>query len=227
MSGPRAVMIFAAGRGTRMGALTDRMPKPLIEVAGRALIDHALDLCADYPVKVANTHHLPEVLEAHLMDRGVTASREETLLDTGGGLKAALPLLPGEALVTLNSDAVWAGENPLPLLWRAWDAARMDALLALVPLSRAHGRAGSGDFTLAADGRLSRGGDWVYTGAQIVARAPVAGVPDRVFSLNRVWDAAGQARRLYGIGWPGHWADVGHPGGIAAAEEMLSGTARV
>lgn len=219
------VMIFAAGFGTRMGALTQDQPKPMIPVAGRPLIDHMLDLvlALDPPRVVANTHYLPEPLERHLRPKGVEVSRETPdILDTGGGLKAALPLLGSDTTFTANSDMIWSGPNPLSLLADAWDPERMDALLIGVPVARAIGRKGDGDFTIADDGRLTRGGPIVYGGVQILKTDRVAACPDAVFSLNRIWDDAGRDGRLYGLTYPGHWCDVGHPEGITLAEDLLA-----
>ncbi len=216
-------MLFAAGLGTRMRPLTDRLPKPLLPVAGRPLIDHALALADDAGIdrRVANSHHLADLLAAHLMPLGVAISHEPHLLDTGGGLKAALPLLGGaKAALTLNTDAVWTGPNPLTALLEAWEPARMDALLCLVPAVRAHAHSG-GDFDRARGGRLRRGATHVYAGAQILGTAPVAASPGAVFSLNRVWDAAAVRGRLFGLVHPGGWCDVGSPPGIAEAEAML------
>lgn len=222
---PRALMLFAAGRGTRMGALTADRPKPLIAVAGRPLIDHALALAEAAGVArvVVNTHHYSAQMADHLAGR-VTLSHEPELLETGGGLRAALPLLGQGPVFTLNSDAVWTGPNPLETLRTAW-APEMGALLLLVPLARATGRLGAGDFTLGADGRLRRGGDLVYTGAQILWPGGVEGVAEAAFSLNRVWDGMLAEGRLFGLVHPGGWADVGHPAGIAAAEALLAGAA--
>ena len=125
---PQAIMIFAAGRGTRMGALTDTRPKPLVPVGGRALIDHAMDLTADISplTRVVNTHYLAPMLKHHLAGQGVLFSDEpELLLETGGGLRQALPLLGQNPVFTLNSDAIWRGPNPLTLLADSWDPARM------------------------------------------------------------------------------------------------------
>ncbi|RMD93183.1 MAG: nucleotidyltransferase family protein [Alphaproteobacteria bacterium] len=222
---PRALMLFAAGLGTRMAPLTNQRPKPLVEVAGRALIDHALDQAAGQALEriVANTHYRAEQLEAHLAPRGVITLRETELLDTGGGLKNALPLLPGGAVFTLNTDAVWTGPSPLATLARHWNPARMDALLILVPHHRAHGHVGDGDFALAGDGRLRRSGDHVFGGAQIIARRVVEAVPARVFSLNRLWDSLAARGRLHGVVHPGGWCDVGRPDCIARAEALLTG----
>ncbi|MEM1064338.1 MAG: nucleotidyltransferase family protein [Pseudomonadota bacterium] len=222
-----SLMIFAAGFGTRMGALTAEKPKPLITVGGKPLIDHALDVaegagCA--PIAV-NTHFRAAQMAAHLAGRsGVTVSHEAPdILDTGGGLKHALPHLPGDAIATLNSDAVWRGPNAVQALLANWDPARMDALLLCVPPERAHGRKGGGDFSISADGRLSRGGAAVYVGAQILRPDRVAAYPEQAFSLNAIWDLIAADGRLFGLVYPGHWCDVGHPEGLAEAEALLSG----
>ncbi|MBN9886012.1 nucleotidyltransferase family protein [Salipiger abyssi] len=221
---PDALMLFAAGFGTRMGALTADRPKPLIEVAGKPLIDHALDLAEGYGKlrRVVNAHYRADQLEAHLAGRDIAVVREEPeILDTGGGLRAALPLLGQDPLFTLNTDAVWSGPNPLRLLAEAWDPARMDALLLCVPMARAVGRKTAGDFSMDGAGRLLRQGDLVYPGAQILKTGGLADIPDRVFSLNRLWNVMHEEGRLFGLPYPGHWCDVGHPEGIRLAEEML------
>lgn len=216
---PDALMLFAAGLGTRMGALTAAQPKPLIPVAGRPLIDHALALARGLRV-VVNTHYLADQVAAHVAGRAVV-SHEPDLLETGGGLKAALPLLGPEPVFTLNSDAVWTGANPLAELRAAWDADRMDVLVLLIPRAAARGHAGAGDFLTVAQGRIARGPGAVYSGAQIIRPALVADWPERVFSLNRVWDAAIARGRAFGVLHEGGWCDVGRPEGIAAAEAML------
>jgi len=233
MPSPDALMIFAAGFGTRMGALTRDRPKPMIEVAGRPLIDHALALAegAGIARMAVNLHYRPEPLRAHLAGRpGIRLSEERPeILDTGGGLRQALPLLGGAgAVFTLNSDAVWTGPNPLTALAAAWDPARMDALLMLVPAARARGHAGRGDFLADPTGRLVRRDadgpeGLVYTGAQILRTGTLGRVPARAFSLNTVWDAMIAAGRAFGLVHPGGWADVGRPDGIALAEAMLAG----
>ena len=218
------VMIFAAGFGTRMGALTRDRPKPLIEVAGRALIDHTLDLVAAHapPRIVVNLHYRAEQLDAHLAGRDVLLSHETPeILDTGGGLRAARPLLGEGPVLTMNSDAIWRGPNPLTHLAERWDGARMGALLLCLPPDRARGHAGAGDFTREADGRLARGPGLVYSGVQIIDPACLAEIPETVFSLNRAWDALAAQGRLFGAVYPGHWCDVGRPEGIALAEDML------
>ncbi len=222
---PDAVMIFAAGFGTRMGALTADRPKPLIPVAGRALIDHALALADDAGIarKVVNLHCHADMLAAHLTGRtDVALSREEPeLLDTGGGLRQALALLGAGPVFTLNSDAVWTGPNPLQTLAADWGDG-MGGLLLLIPADRARGRMGGGDFAMDAEGRLTRGGPLVYTGAQIIDPAGLAAIPDAAFSLNRLWDALIAEGRLFGALHPGGGCDVGTPPGIAEAEAMLA-----
>lgn len=227
---PDAIMIFAAGLGTRMGALTQTRPKPLIEVAGRPLLDHALDLArgAGLGRIVVNTHahagQMRDWLTANAPD--VRISHEPERLETGGGLRRALPLLGGETAFTLNADTVWHGPNPLPLLAAAWDPARMDALLCLVPRQDVVGHAGPGDFFLEADGRLRRRGeaaaaDFVYPGCQILKLETLARFGPEPFSLNLVWDAMHTAGRLFGAVYPGRCVDVGRPEGIALAEAEL------
>lgn len=219
----RPLMIFAAGLGTRMRPLTDNLPKPLIPVAGHTLLDRALDLGRDAgagPV-VVNTHYLGDQIAAHLADRDVAISDEPgAILDTGGGLRQALPLLGQGPVMTLNPDVVWTGPNPLAALNAAWRD-EMEALLMLVPLDRATGRQGAGDFSLDAAGRISRRGDFVYGGAQIIRPDRLARIPDAAFSLNRLWDLLIAEGRAFGIAHPGGWCDVGYPQAIPLAEAML------
>lgn len=221
---PRGAMIFAAGLGTRMGALTRDRPKPLIPIAGRALIDQTLDFVRDAgadPV-VVNAHWKAEQIRAHLAGSSVLIADEtEQLLDTGGGLKAALPLLGSDPVWTCNSDAAWRGPNPLVALAEAWRPG-MEALLLLIPRERALGHAG-GDFDMDSTGRLARGGALVYTGAQILRTEGLSEVSDPVFSLNRLWDRAAARQGLHGLVYEGAWCDVGRPENIALAEAVLRG----
>ncbi|MEM6886579.1 MAG: nucleotidyltransferase family protein [Pseudomonadota bacterium] len=222
---PSAVMIFAAGFGTRMRPLTDKRPKPLIEVAGRPLIDHALDFVKEISPKtiVANLHYMPEALESYLTPRGVVSVREEPeILDTGGGLRNALPQLGDGPVFTINSDAIWVGPNPLKLLMKAWQPDRMDALMCIVPVSNSRSYLGDGDFTMDGNKRLTRGGGWVYGGAQIVKTEGLHQFSESIFSLNRIWDQMQVQERLFGVSYPGLWCDVGQPGGIPVAEDMLA-----
>lgn len=221
---PDAVMLFAAGFGTRMTPLTDHCPKPLIPVAGKPLVDHALNLVnAINPTRiVANTHYLPDQMADHLRPLGVTLSPETPdILDTGGGLRAALPHLGDGAVFTLNPDAIWAGPNPLTLLRDAWDPDQMDALLVCVPIAKAVGRVGCGDFDVDASGRISRGTDFVYGGAQIIKTEGLHQIPEKAFSLNVLWDSMLQEGKLVALKYPERWCDVGHPAGIGLAEDML------
>lgn len=227
---PPPLMLFAAGFGTRMGGLTATRPKPLIPVAGKPLIDHALTLADDAGISrlVTNTHYLPDQIAAHLAPRGVAISHETpAILETGGGLKAALPLLGRNPVLTLNTDAVWTGENPLTQLIAAWDGARMDGLLLLLPASQATGHSGTGDFLMDADGRLTRArgaAGAVYLGAQMLRTDGLSDISDEVFSLNLLWDRMITDRRLFGLIHAGRWCDVGRPEGIARAEALLGFT---
>ena len=222
------LMLFAAGFGTRMGALTADRPKPLIPVAGRALIDHALDIAdaAGASPRVANLHYLGDQIERHLAGRDVALSWErEHILETGGGLRAALPLLGPGPVMTLNTDAVWTGQNPLIQLADAWDGAAMEALLLLLPAGQVRGHAGSGDFVVDDAGRLTRARGAVgavYLGAQILQTDRLPGVPEHAFSLNRFWDQMIGAGRAYGLLHQGGWCDVGRPESIAEAEALLN-----
>lgn len=227
---PKAIMIFAAGLGKRMADLTTDRPKPLIPVAGRALIDHALDLTAVFPDlrRVVNIHYHAELMRTHLKGRDVALSDEtDALLETGGGLRQALPLLQANPVFTLNSDAIWSGPNPLTLLAQSWDPAKMDALLLLLEPESALGHPGRGDFHKSDDGRLTRGPGLIYAGAQIIVTDALATIPDPVFSLNRVWDLIGANGRLFGIAYPGHWCDVGQPASIALADGLIAEPADV
>lgn len=228
---PDTVMLFAAGLGTRMAPLTDDRPKPLIKVAGRALLDHALDLTEGMNLarRVVNTHYLAPMIRDHLADRpDIQLSDEQPdILDTGGGLRQALPLLGSGPVFTLNTDAVWTGPNPIETLRRAWRPDLMDALLLLVPRERAVGHNGKGDFLSDEDGRLCRGPGQVYSGLQILRTEGLADIQDKAFSLNLLWNDMLSRGRVFGVTHPGGWCDVGHPAGIAMAEDMLAGAADV
>ncbi len=228
---PDALMLFTAGLGTRMGALTADRPKPLIKVGGRALVDHALEAVEAEGIKtvVANLHYRPDQIVEHLSGRqGIQFSNEtDKILETGGGLRHALPLLGNAPVFTLNTDAVWTGANPLAELRDAWDPARMDGLMLLVPTGNATGHVGAGDFDIDESGCLRRGRRFVYTGAQIVATDRLAAIPDKVFSLNLLWDRMLADRRLFGLVHQGGWCDVGRPEAIPLAEALLREAAGV
>ena len=180
-----SAMIFAAGFGTRMGALTANTPKPLIPIAGRPMIDHAIDLLRDAGISkiVANAHYLSDQMSAHLSARDVLVSVEtDQILDTGGGLRAALPLLGQGPVITINPDAIWIGPNPIADLLSAWNPS-MNALLSLVPNDHVYGTSNSGDFSLK-QGVIARNGPFIYGGAQVIKTDEMHNIPSDVFSLN-------------------------------------------
>jgi len=221
---PDPVMIFAAGFGTRMGALTADRPKPLIEVAGRPLIDHAIGQARAYGAGriVVNLHYKAELLRRHLAGSGILLSEEQPeILDTGGGLRAALPLLGPNPVFTMNSDALWAGPNPLKYLAEHWAPDAMEALLLCVPPDRALGHAGPGDFEIGENGRARRGAGTIYSGLQILHTDGLAEIDGAVFSLNRLWNRVAARGGLFAVNYPGKWCDVGRPEGIELAEDML------
>lgn len=221
---PDAVLFFAAGLGTRMASLTVDRPKPLITVAGKALLDHALDFATDIPRKVVNVHYKAAMVRAHLAGRDIAISDESDLLrETGGGLRHALPLLGEGPVYTMNTDAVWRGPNPFEMLAGAWDPKKMDGLLLLVNHARAHGHTGNGDFEIAADGRINWGPGPIYTGAQIVRTDALLQVPETAFSMHVLWNTMLAQRRLFGVVYEGDWCDVGRPESISVAEAMLKG----
>lgn len=222
---PSALMLYAAGFGTRMGTLTRNQPKPLVQVGGRALLDHALDLAREAgsdPI-VVNVHYLADQIVDHLRGSDVVVSDEtDRILETGGGLRRALPLLGPGPVMTLNTDAVWTGPNVLTSLQNNWRDT-MGTLLALVPVQNATGYRGAGDFDLDADGRVRRGTSYVYTGAQIIDPAGLAAIPEEVFSTNILWNKMIAEGRVYGTLHHGGWCDVGRPESIPLAEAMLHG----
>jgi MurNAc alpha-1-phosphate uridylyltransferase len=233
---PETAMVMAAGLGKRMRPLTATRPKPLIEVAGKPLLDHAIDRLRTSGVArvVVNVHYLADAVEAHLNNRvtgiEITISDErERLLETGGGLVRALPLIDSDPFLVVNSDNLWIDGpvDALKLLAASWDDARMDALLLLVPLARAHCHGGRGDFHMSATGALSRRkprsvAPFVYTGIQMVSKRLFArDVPEGPFSTNLLWDAAIEARRCFGAVHQGLWFDIGQPESIRKAEEIL------
>lgn len=231
-----SAMVMAAGLGTRMRPLTDDRPKPMVMVAGRPLIDHVLEKLVEAGVTqiVANVHYRPDVLIDHLAakwrDRSIAISDEtEQLLETGGGLIKALPLITGDPFFCINSDNIWTdvGEGALASLRAHWDDDCMDALLLLVPHERAHNHAGRGDFNLLSDGRVTRRGDadrapFIYTGIQLLSRRLLRDCPAGPFSTNLLWDRALGEGRLFALEHRGHWFDVGTPEAIAPTETFLS-----
>ena len=220
-------MIFAAGLGTRMKHLVHDRPKPLLKVGGRTLIDHAISLTDDIlPIKtVVNVHFKKEMLASHLFGQPVSVLPEwPDVLETGGGLKAALPHLGSNPVMTLNSDVVWLGENPLVALQHRWNPKIMDALLMCVRIDNTVGYLGQGDFALAKDGRLQRKGDLVYSGVQIIKTDLFAEIKERAFSLNKIWDIMLRNNTVFGMLYNGKWCDVGTPEGVILAEEQIAKT---
>jgi len=222
---PFPVMIFAAGFGRRMGALTKDKPKPLVPVKGRALIDYAVDIARESGAQtiLVNLHYKHQMLADHLRDAPVQTRLElPDILETGGGLKAALPQLGAGPVVTINSDAIWQGENPIAALRARWQPERMEALLLCIERTRAHGHSGAGDFSLAENGCLQRGGNLVYTGVQIIKTKGLMAIEQRAFSLNLLWAQMIERQGVYGAVYRGNWCDVGHPEGLVCAQNMLS-----
>jgi N-acetyl-alpha-D-muramate 1-phosphate uridylyltransferase len=232
---PAAAMVMAAGLGKRMRPLTATRPKPLVEVAGKALIDHALDRLRAAGVRkvVVNVHYLADALEAHLKARAsdldVKISDErKLLLETGGGLIQADKLIDADPFLVVNSDNYWIDgpADTLHLLASLWREEEMDALLLLVPQARAGNHRGQGDFHMKADGRLARRqkgkvAPFVFTGIQIISKRLLRDAPEGPFSTNILWDRAIAEGRCFGAVHQGLWFDVGNPAAIKATERAL------
>lgn len=233
MTAVKTAMVLAAGRGERMRPLTSRIPKPLVPLAGRPLIDHVLDRLADAGVAeaIVNVHYLPDLLELHLRNRRgrkpdvVISDERELLLDTGGGAKRALPHLGDGPFFIHNSDSVWSeGPTPaLPHMIGAWNSDAMECLLLLAPLDACIGFAGRGDFAMEPDGRLTRRGDrqsvpYAFAGVSLCDARLFENSPEGPFSLNLLWDRALARGRLYGLPLDGCWMHVGTPEALAEAE---------
>lgn len=228
-------MVLAAGLGKRMRPLTATQPKPMVRVAGKALIDHALDRLADAGVAkaVVNVHYLADALEAHVTARSapqVTVSDERALLlETGGGMIKALEHLP-DPFFALNADNIWLDgpNNAFAELSRRWNPDEMDALLLLVPHARAANFNGPGDFHMDPLGKLSRRRDgriapFIFTGIQLVSHRLLRDAPEGPFSTNILWNRAIAEGRLYGLSFSGLWFEVGTPQAIRSTEEALTG----
>ena len=235
MNTGRRAMVLAAGYGQRMRPLTLARPKPLVEVAGKALIDYGFERlrAAGVETAVVNVHYLPEQIEAWAVrqaaPRIIISDERGEILDTGGGIAHALPLLGGAPFFVINSDSFWVdeGEPALDRLRAAWDDERMDCLLLLSPIARTVGYDGAGDFVRDDDGRLARraavpeGAPLVYSGAYLVSPRLFEGAPKGKFSMNLLWDKAIAAGRLFGIEHRGRWLHVGTPEAIPLAEAAL------
>lgn len=234
---PSHAMVLAAGLGLRLRPLTETTPKPLVSVAGRTLLDRALDRLAAAGVSdaVVNVHYLADMIVAHLAGRTeprIALSREDDeLLETGGGVTRALPLLGGDPFFVVNADIAWAdGTTPaLRRLAEAWNDATMDALLLLHPVGTATGYDGVGDYAIETDGRLRRRRDepaapYVFTGIQLLHPRLFAGAPAGPFSLARLYDRAQDAGRLFGLAHDGDWHHIGTLAGLEIAERRLAAT---
>jgi MurNAc alpha-1-phosphate uridylyltransferase len=232
---PTSAFVLAAGKGERMRPLTSSLPKPLVRLAGKPLIDHVLDRLAAARITraVVNVHYLADRIEAHIAGRKtpkITISDErDALLDTGGGVVHALPKLGREPFIIHNSDSVWIeglGSN-LDRLIDAWDDAAMDSLMLVAPVASSIGYDGPGDFQMGATGQLTRQSGarmspFVFAGVSIAHPRLFDGAPKGRFSLNRVWDRAIDAGRLYGVRLEGTWMHVGTPEAVAAAERAIA-----
>jgi len=221
---PDVALFFAAGLGSRMGELTRNLPKPLLRVGDITLIDHALHLGqkAGLRRKAVNLHYMADMLRRHLSGKDVIFSDEsDALLETGGGLRQALPLLDANPVFTLNTDVAWTGANPFIELAAAWDPKRMEALLLLTSKKNALGYIGNGDFNLDNNGRLTRGPGLIYTGAQILCTDGLQAIPSEKFSLNLLWQDMLERRTLFGLLHKGGWCDVGRPECLPLAREMI------
>jgi len=233
---PQQAMILAAGLGTRMHPLTDDKPKALIQVAGKTLIDHAIDRLRQVGVTtiVVNLHYHADKLETHLMARRdvtiILSDERGQILDSGGGLAKALPHFSGKAFFTHNCDSLWLeqGTGNLAKMIDLWDDDAMDGLMLVVPTGQAVGYEGSGDFNMDRAGLLRRSSkaagpaDYVWTGVQIIHPRLFEGRPEGPFSTNVLWDKAIRTKRLFGAGLTGRWMHVGTPEAIVEAEALIA-----
>lgn len=227
-------MVLAAGLGKRMRPLTATQPKPMVRVAGKPLVDHALDKLADAGVAkaVVNVHYLADSIEAHLQERAapevIISDEREQLLETGGGIVKAADHLP-DPFFCLNSDNIWLDGpvNAFADLSAFWDADRMDALLLLVTHKAAHNFNGKGDFHMDTEGRLRRRqsgriAPYIFTGIQLISKRLMRDAPEGAFSTNTLWSRAIEEGRLFGTAFTGQWFEVGTPQAIKPTEEALS-----
>lgn len=238
MTAPKMAMVLAAGLGTRMRPLTDDRPKALVEVGGRALIDHVLDRLVDAGVEkaVVNVHWFADRLEQHLKARGrgpdiIISDERAELLETGGGLRKARPLLGDEPVFVANIDSIWTDQgDALGDLVRLWNPALMDAALLLARREGSIGFEGDGDFFLGDDGRLTFRGEapcapFAYMGVHITRPDYADGGPEGPFSLSPLWRRSAADGRLFGCVLDGDWMHVGDPEARDAAEAKMAGGA--
>jgi len=236
MTRAKMAIVLAAGQGERMRPLTTRLPKPLVRLAGRPLIDHVLDRLTRTGVEkvVVNVHYLADQIETHLSLRQgtrpeiVISDERDLLLNTGGGVAKALPQLGAGPFFIHNADSVWSDsvQAALPEMLRQWDKERMDGLLLLAPLTSSLGYSGKGDFAMTPDGRLSRRGErqvvpFAFAGVSLCDERLFKDAPQGPFSLNLLWDRSLKAGRLYGIRLDGRWMHVGTPEALAEAENWF------
>ena len=232
---PTRGMVLAAGLGTRMRPLTNDRPKSLIEVAGRTLLDHAIDrfVAAGVKMIVVNVHYKAEMIIAHLKNRKDVEIRiqdeRDTLLDTGGALKRALPHFGSEPVFTYNSDSIWLESmaSNLNRMALAWDDAAMDCMMLMAPTFNSIGFDGKGDFTMDANGRLKRRepqrvAPFAWPGVQIIHPRLIARGPAGAFSTNKLWDLAIAQERLFGIRLDGKWMHIGTPEAKVEADAFMA-----
>ncbi|MBI3701313.1 MAG: nucleotidyltransferase family protein [Afipia sp.] len=231
---PTTAMILAAGLGVRMRPLTDKMPKPLVPVAGKPLLDHVLDRLTDVGVTkvIVNVHYLPDQIIGHVASRKqpnvIISDERDAVLGTGGGVVKALPLLGDKPFYHLNSDTMWIDgvDSNLQRLAAAFDPSRMDILLLMAPTASSIGYTGNGDYAMNADGTLRKRKElqvvpFVYAGVAIISPAIFANSPQGEFSLTKIFDAANEKDRLFGLRLDGLWMHVGTPDAVKAAEQAL------
>jgi MurNAc alpha-1-phosphate uridylyltransferase len=233
---PQRAMILAAGLGTRMRPLTDDRPKPMINVNGQPLIEHTLDRFTDFGIELAviNLHYRGKMIESHLKERTgppLHFTHEETLLDTGGGIVQALPHLGNDTFIVANGDALWLNgpQSALGRMAAVWDDSAMDGLLLLHSTVEAFGYDGLGDFTVDPSGLLARRPEvevspYLFAGLQFLHPRLFASAPAGAFSINKLWNKAIKAGRLYGMVHDGEWFHIGTPEGLHDAENFLNTT---
>lgn len=235
---PKTAMVLAAGLGKRMRPITSTIPKPLVEIRGKALIDYGLDALARNGVEtvVVNVHYLADLMLAHLRRRTdlriIISDEQEELLESGGGIVKALPLLGDAPFFVINSDTFWIDgyRDNLDLMTDLWSPERMDVMLLIADMRQATGYEGKGDFTMDGEGRLARVAErdmspFIYAGAAILKPEVFAGMKEEKFSLNRIFDRAIEADRLFGARLDGLWLTVGTPASIAEAEATFLASA--
>lgn len=226
----KSAMILAAGLGQRMRPLTNALPKPLISVAGKSMLERTFDHLKKAKIStiVVNTHYLAPLIVKHLkiMHPQTLISHEDILLETGGGIKKALPLLGDDPFFVLNGDSIWSGPESLSGMGNKWEEQEMDALLLLIPREKAHGYEGLGDFLMDSQGRLSRpkkgeSAPYVYIGVQILTAQLFQNAPDGPFSINLLWDKGLEKGRLYGHVHGGEWFHISTPQDLEKYEPII------